>query len=204
MESLEKICRACLRTEAHEEFTIINSNSNEIAIKFNLVGGITVCLQFLSFYYYWIYFNFQITELAESNGKAFICQSCLKELYQCFLFRKKLQSADEYFKEFFKTRNFSEQQCKVKQDKDNDDLSQIKLEPFVNGPDIAEASSKENLESYEFAEAQELLCDHFTIIQGVEEDPSDQDKCDKDSFKDEIKDYSRQEVSRKSRTKKNS
>lgn len=52
MESLEKICRACLRTEAHEEFTIINSNSNEIAIKFNLVGGITVCLQFLSFYYY--------------------------------------------------------------------------------------------------------------------------------------------------------
>lgn len=31
-------------------------------------------------------------------GHSFICPVCLKELYQCLLFRKKCQSADEYFK----------------------------------------------------------------------------------------------------------
>ena len=36
--------------------------------------------------------------MTEHIGPSLICPSCLKELYQCFLFRKKCQSADEYFK----------------------------------------------------------------------------------------------------------
>lgn len=37
-------------------------------------------------------------EVPEENHQALICSCCFKELFQCILFRKKCQSADEYFK----------------------------------------------------------------------------------------------------------
>lgn len=79
MDNFENICRICLKTETGQEFTRIFSN-NEIPLKIYLISGI------------------KLIDLTEQLGPSLICPTCLKELYQSIVFRKKCQSSDEFFK----------------------------------------------------------------------------------------------------------
>jgi Zinc-finger associated domain (zf-AD) len=74
-----RVCRVCLATEnkKEQEFVRIFSNNQNIALKIFLISSV---------------------KLIENNFPALICELCLKELYQCYLFRKKIQTAEEYFR----------------------------------------------------------------------------------------------------------
>lgn len=134
MEALERVCRICLQSEYNLEFSNIYSNNNEIALKLNLLGGIVVCncKYFVDLNFSQVSFFFQVVEFTEYNNPALICPNCLKELYQCYQFRKKCQSADEYFRT--KSARIESQLWSLKEDNDaTSDFNNIKLEPFENG-----------------------------------------------------------------------
>jgi hypothetical protein len=73
---------------------------------------------------------FQMAELKEFNIPAMICQNCFKELYQCFNFRKKCQSAAEFFRT--QSNRFETQQWKVEEEvaQESSDLNNLKMEHF--------------------------------------------------------------------------
>lgn len=76
---MDRMCRLCLTSETGREFERIFGNQNQkIALKIFLISQI------------------KIIEIDEYQ--ALICPQCVKELYQCFLFRKKIQTSDEYFR----------------------------------------------------------------------------------------------------------
>lgn len=79
---MNKVCRVCLTSESDEEFEKIFVN-HKIALKIFLISSI------------------KIVELDKTS--ALICSQCLKDLYQCFLFRRKIQTSDEYFRSKLET-----------------------------------------------------------------------------------------------------
>lgn len=79
---MERICRLCLTSETDRKFDKIYGNQNQkFALKIFLISQV------------------KIIELDENV--ALICSQCIKELYQCFLFRKKIHTSDEYFRNKF-------------------------------------------------------------------------------------------------------
>lgn len=82
-----------------------------------------------------------------NGGQAFICPGCLKELYQCFLFRKKCQSSDEYFKYLF-----FKDESKLKTI-----IEEIQQNSFIKEESDLAVNDNEN----ESLNADELLIDHF-------------------------------------------
>lgn len=81
MDNFHLICRVCLNSGNFNDFTQISRTNSDIGENLSLFGGI------------------QITEI----GSDVICSLCLKELFQCISFRKKCQSANDYFKTQSKT-----------------------------------------------------------------------------------------------------
>lgn len=69
----------CLSSETDKKFDRIFQNQNQnFALKIFLISQV------------------KIVELEENL--ALICHQCVKELYQCFVFRRKIQTSDEYFR----------------------------------------------------------------------------------------------------------
>lgn len=76
---MDRICRICLASEVSREFTeIYKMHAQKIALKIFLISHV------------------KIVEFKESP--ALVCAQCVKELYQCIQFRKKIQTSDEYFR----------------------------------------------------------------------------------------------------------
>lgn len=100
-------------------------------------------------------------EFQHCAGRALICSSCLKELYQCILFRKKCQSSDEYFKT--KTLKL-ESTLWHTQPLIDDDLSEIKIESL----DEKLNSSETDFDCYDL-QTEDLLVNQFSTNAEVEE-----------------------------------
>lgn len=76
---MDRICRICLASEMSQAFTeIYKMHTQKIALKIFLIAHV------------------KIVEFKESP--ALVCPQCVKELYQCIQFRKKIQTSDEYFR----------------------------------------------------------------------------------------------------------
>lgn len=74
-------------------------------------------------------------EVSEPLGPSLICDLCLKELYQCVLFRKKCQSADEFWNQRTATTE------NILWDQESDCVSEskeLKLESLDDDRELAE------------------------------------------------------------------
>ena len=149
MENQEKICRICLNSGSYQQLTQIYSNNNEIALKINLISGISVGFKIVLQTSSFIRFFFQIIELTEYNIPALICQNCLKELYQCISFRRKCHVAEEFFRT--RTSGIETQLWKVDEEEttESQDYDSVKVELFEKTLD-GEVDDENIQESFDF------------------------------------------------------
>lgn len=90
----------------------------------------------------------QIIELTEYNIPALICQTCLKELYQCIGFRRKCHVAEEFFRT--RTSGIETQLWKVDEETpDSQDFDSVKVELFEKTLDV-EGDEENVQESFDF------------------------------------------------------
>jgi hypothetical protein len=125
---MERVCRLCLASETDREFERIYGNQNQkIALKIFLIS--------------------QIKIIEFDDSIALICLQCVKELYQCFLFRKKIQNSDEFFRNKFDEANIFGAY--------NEDINDSKQETIDNIEEIINESQEELLSELKIVKYQD-------------------------------------------------